>query len=210
MEAADRFLNDLLAAVNEFPDTIAVRAAAVLKKWDRTTDAGSRGSVLFAHWFDKLSPDMFSTPWTPTHPLETPAGLKNHKMAVDLLALSAREVMQDYDSLNVAWGDVYRFRIGQSDYPANGGSGQYGIYRTIYYSRDNDKKYRAVAGDSYVAIIEFGKTAKARVLLSYGNASQTGSKHITDQLGLLSRKEFRTALLQREDIVKQQEEREGF
>jgi acyl-homoserine-lactone acylase len=189
---------------------MALRASAVFQRWDRSTDAGSRGAVLFARWFDKLTPDMFSQPWTANDPIETPAGLKDAKGAVNLLAQAALEVIRDYDSLNIAWGDVYRFRLGQADYPANGDPKQYGIYRTIYYTKKEGHRYRAVAGDSYVAIIEFSRHVRANVLLSYGNASQQGSRHIADQLDLLSHKALRDVLLLREEILQHVEEDEKF
>ncbi|HTI10122.1 MAG TPA: acylase [Puia sp.] len=210
MEAADRFLAELLADVKEYPDSMALRAASVLKGWDKTTDADSRGGVLFARWVDKLNNDMFSQPWDSARPVETPAGLKNPKMAVALLAEAAGEVLKEYDSLNVAWGDIYRLRIDKSDFPANGGPEKYGIYRTLYFIRDSDKKYHAIAGDSYVAVIEFGKKIKARVLLSYGNATQPKSSHIGDQLLLLSRKELRTAWLLKKEILQNLEQTEQF
>jgi acyl-homoserine-lactone acylase len=210
MEAAERFLPDLLAAAGQSGDSMAQKAAAVLRGWDRMTDTGSRGAVLFARWLDKVTPEMYASPWNPEYPVTTPAGLKDPRAAVDLLEQAAREVIKEQGSLDIAWGQVYRFRLNQLDYPANGGAGQYGIYRTIYSVRDKDGKYRAVAGDSYVAITEFGKPVKAQVLLSYGNASQPGSKHVGDQLLLLSNKELRTAWLKREDILKNLEEKETF
>jgi acyl-homoserine-lactone acylase len=210
MEAANRWLPELLMAAAASDDTMAKKAAVVLKEWDKATNVGSRGAVLFTRWFDKMSPDMFSRQWTPDHPVETPSGLKDTKAAADLLALAAREIIRDYDSLNVAWGDVYRFRLNGLDYPANGGPEQYGIYRTIYYMKDSGNKYRAVAGDSYVAITEFGRKVRARVLLSYGNASQPESKHIVDQLPLLSRGELRIAWLDKKEILEHLEEREQF
>ena len=210
MEAADRFLPDLLEAAARSTDTMAFKAAAVLRDWDRTTNADSRGAVLFARWFDKLSTSMYSRQWMPERPVETPAGLKDAGGAVDLLAKAATEVIRDYDSLNVAWGDVYRFRLGGADYPANGGPEQYGIYRTLYFTKDKDNKYRAVAGDSYVAVTEFGKKMRAWVLLSYGNASQAGNRHVGDQLPLMARKELRQAWLSRAEIEKNTEERERF
>jgi hypothetical protein len=76
---------------------------------------------LFVRWFDLVSPEMFSRQWTPDHPIQTPAGLRDGREAAGLLSKAAREIIQDYDSLNVAWGDVYRFRLGGFDYPANGG-----------------------------------------------------------------------------------------
>ena len=155
MEAADRFLPDLLAAAAHSSDSMVLKAVLVLRNWDRATHADSRGAVLFARWFDKLSPEMISRQWSPDHPVETPAGLKDTGGAVLLLVQAANEVIRDYGSLGIAWGDVYRFRLGKLDLPANGGPEQYGIYRTIYFAKDKDNKYRAVAGDSYVAITEF-------------------------------------------------------
>jgi acyl-homoserine-lactone acylase len=210
MEAADRFLDDLILAVKQYPDSSAVKASLVLQQWDRRTDSNSRGAVLFSTWFAKIKNDMFMNSWLASDPIGTPSGLKDPKGAVDLLVQASREVLANYDSLNVAWGDIYRFRMNGADYPANGGAGYLGIYRTFYFRRDPDKKFRAVAGDSYVAVTEFGKKVRSKVLLSYGNASQAGSRHMTDQLPLLSRKQLRTAWLTKEDILKNLEEKESL
>jgi len=48
-------------------------------------------------------------------------------------------------------------------------------------------------GDSWVGIIEFDTQVHAKVLLSYGNATQKNSKHNGDQLELFSKKEMRDA-----------------
>jgi acyl-homoserine-lactone acylase len=48
------------------------------------------------------------------------------------------------------------------------------------------------------------------VLLSYGNATQPGNKHIGDQLKMLSDKKLRPALLEKDDILKNLEERESL
>lgn len=208
LETADRFLDDLLAAVDQYPDTAAARAAAVLKQWDRAADSASNGTVLFMRWYDKLNGSMYQAPWSPACPVETPDGLKDPAGAVKLLAAAAREVQEQYGRLDIPWGEVARFRINGRDYAANGGSGRYGIFRVIDYSQDKDKKYRAVGGDSYVAAVSFGKKVKAQVLLSYGNATQPGSKHLGDQLPLLSQKKLRAPWLERNEIMQHLEERE--
>jgi acyl-homoserine-lactone acylase len=208
VEAADRFLDDLLKAVDLYPDTLAVKAAVVLKAWDRKTDAGSRGAILFTRWFDKLSYTIFATPWDLGHPVTTPDGLNDPKLAVDLLVKAAIETRQKFGALDVSWGEVHRFRMNGLDLPANGGPGEYGIFRTIGYTDDADSKKRAVFGDSYVAAIEFSNPVRAMVLLSYGNATQPGSRHTGDQLPLLAEKKLRPALLTREDILRNLEKRE--
>ena len=210
MEAADRLLDDLLAAVRRFPDPISVKAAAVLEKWDHSTEVDSRGAILFAAWFDRIKGSMFETPWNASDPAGTPDGLADPEGAVKLLAEAASAVQEEYGTLDTEWGSVHRFSINGADFPANGGPGQYGIFRTIDYTGSTDHKLQANYGDTYIAITEFGDTPRAMVLLGYGNATQPGSKHIGDQLGLSSEKKLRPALLTREDVFKNLEKREAL
>ncbi|WP_128545871.1 acylase [Larkinella soli] len=212
MEAADRLLDDLLAAVEQHPDSTARQAAAILKNWDKATNADSRGAVLFAHWLDQFHPGMAAVPWDPQRPVDTPDGIRNPKQAVELLVKAAGQVRQKYGRLDVAWGEVNRFGPEGKDFPANGGSEQYGIFRTIYFAPDprNPKVNRAVAGDTYVAVTEFGDKVRAMVALSYGNASQPGHKHAGDQWKLLSEKKLRPALLEKPDILKHLEKQEDL
>lgn len=208
MEAADRFLNDLLAAVEKFPDTSALKPAAILKAWDRKTETGSKGAVLFAGWWDEVRSNMFEIPWSLDQPVTTPRGLKDQKKAVELLVKAADKVKKQYGSPDVAWGDIYRFRLNGLDFPANGGPDQYGIFRTVYYADDSDNKKRAIAGETYIAVTEFGEKVKAMLVLGYGNATQPGNKHVGDQLKMLSEKKLRPALLEKADILKNLEKRE--
>lgn len=208
LETADRFLDDLLAAVEQHPDTAALRAAAVLKQWDRCADASSTGYVLFTRWFDKLNKSMFAAPFDPERPVTTPDGLKDPEGAVKLLVAAAAEVQQQFGRLDEPWGEVARFRANGRDYPANGGDGGYGIFRVIDFAPGKDGRVTAEGGDSYVAVVSFGKKIKAQVLLSYGNATQPGSKHIGDQLQLLSEKRLRTPWLEKGEIMRNLEEKE--
>ena len=210
LEAADRFLDDLLAAIEQYPDSLTRQAAIVLKAWDKATNRDSKGAILFTTWFDQFNPRMVAVGWDPQHPVSTPDGLKDPQKAVDLLRNAARQVLQTYGRLDIAWGDVYRFGPGGRDYPANGGSEQYGIYRTIHFAPDAGQPSlsRAVAGDTYVAITEFGEKPRARVALSYGNASQPGHKHNGDGWKHMSDKTLREALLDKPVILRQLEKRE--
>ena len=222
MEASDRFLDELLKAIEtEVSQPInslgsdsvfyskANEAADVLKAWDGSTDADSRGSVLFARWFDKIKSDMFSVPWNADDPVSTPSGLKNPKEAVDLLVEAANEVTEMYGAIDIPWGEVNRFRVDGIEFPGNGGHSKYGIFRTMYFqlNEKNNIGY-AYHGDTYVAVVEFGDTIRAEVLLSYGNATQPGSMFVGDQLEMLSENKLRTAFLTREEIIQNAVERE--
>ncbi|MBL7697472.1 MAG: acylase [Chitinophagaceae bacterium] len=196
MEAADRFLDDLLKSAGQEPDSLIKAASEVLRKWDRCADVNSRGAVLFENWLKKINPAMFAVAWDAASPITTPRGLKDPAAAVKLFREAAEETIQQYKSLDVAWGEVYKFKLRDKAYPANGGPDMWGIFRVIYF---NDEK-TAVGGDTFVAVVEFGKKVNAQVLLSYGNSSQPGNKHIGDQLQLLSEKKLRPAHLDRNEI----------
>ncbi len=211
MEAADRFLDDLLLATEQFPDSMALKAAAVLKGWDRKTETTSRGAILFAAWWDGVRNTLFEKKWDPLYPVSTPDGISDKEAAVKLLSKVSAEVIAKYGSLDIAWGDVHRFRLNGLDYPANGGPGDhYGIFRTMYYSDGENNTKNAIAGDTYIAVIEFGKEVRADVLLGYGNSTQPGNKHFGDQLKMMSEKKLRPALLTRSEILKNLEKRESF
>jgi len=208
MEAAHRFLDDLLDAVASYPDSMAVAAADVLKAWDKSTNADSKGAILFEQWFGKMNKSMIANQWSLANPISTPNGLSDPQKAVGILTQAAEELLQKYGSLDMPYGELNRFRKDKYDFPANGGSDQLGVFRTMYFSPDRDKKNRAFHGDTYVAVTEFGEKVKASVLLSYGNSSQPGNKHSGDQLQLLSEKKLRPALLDKEDVLKNLEETE--
>jgi acyl-homoserine-lactone acylase len=67
----------------------------------------------------------------------------------------------------------------------------------------------AAGGDSFVAAVEFSNPVQARVVLNYGNASQTGSPHRSDQLSLAAAKQMRVAWLTRGEVEKHLESKES-
>ena len=216
MELADRLLDDLISAVQRSGNSRALRAAEVLQGWDRAADTGSRGAVLFQSFFEELrnrlrpNSNPFARPWTEASPRTTPDGLADPSAAVAALVAAARKVEATHGRLDVAWGEVYRLRRGDADLPANGGPGALGIFRVVGYSEDEDGRFRAVVGDSFVAAVEFSNPLRASVLIGYGNASQPGSPHLTDQLPLFSRKELRPAWRTRPEIEAHLESRKVF
>lgn len=222
MELADRIVKDLISAaeVNETPE--AKEAASVLANWDHNTDNESKGAFLFDRFVrkwvggtDKLgtlgtASTLFSNPWNLDDPINTPNGIADPKAAVSALLEAAKDVKTNYGRLDVAWGEVFRFKIGDVDVPANGGPGPMGVFRTMTLGAPVDGKYYPAHGDTYVAAIEFSKPLKAKVLTSYGNATQPGSKHHNDQLPLLSEKKMRTIWFTRQEAEQHLEEKTVF
>ncbi|MBE9209286.1 acylase [Nostoc sp. LEGE 06077] len=211
MELADRILDDLIPAAQKSENQLARRATEVLAKWDRKTDANSRGAVLFNSWVDNLDLNTaFSIPWNEKSPRTTPDGLADPEKAVTALVDAATKIEQIYGTLDVPWGEVFRLRYGNVDLPANGGNGEKGVFRVLTFAPTDDRHFQAVHGDSFVAAVEFSQPVKAKVLTSYGNATQPNSPHVGDQLQLFARQELRPVWRTRQEIIDHLEERTVF
>lgn len=215
MELADKVLPDLLDAARGPSVPIGARAAAaVLERWDRGTDGDSRGGVLFQLFVSRyLNQNMASkmrVRYDPARPLDSAYGLADPAAAIAALVLAADECNQLYGSLDVKWGDVYRFASGNADLPGNGGAGGSGLFRTIAFTRRVGNKYYAASGETIVCAIEFGRTQQARCTLGYGNASQPGSPHLEDQLPLMVEKRLHPVWRERKDIEANLEKRESL
>lgn len=191
---ADRVLDDLLKAINGSSSAIAKEAKEVLMKWDRSADADSKGMVLFFVWAMKFDPEdeaNYVHHWDTKHPVTTPYGLTDPARAVRLLELAANEVKATFGTLDIPWGQYYRLKHNNINLPANGAIGILGVFRVAYPGMMGGKELSVGGGDSWVGVIEFGKRIHARVLLSYGNASEVSSPHNGDQLTLFSEKKLR-------------------
>jgi len=214
VEFALRILDDLIGAARQ-GGAVANRAAEVLAAWDRRVDATSRGALLFMTWIEALAqtsglgPFLFVTDWSSEAPLDTPHTLADPGAAVAALELAAAQVETTYGSLDAAWGDVNRLRLGAVDLPASGGKGDpAGIFRVIDFTPAPDGRLASFGGDTYIAAIEFSQPVRAQVLTTYGNASQPNSPHIDDQLPLFARNEMRPAWRTKEEIMAHLEARE--
>lgn len=218
MELADRLLPELIAAARESEDVAARAAAEVLAAWDRMADPDSRGTMLFFSWVLALGPldeatiaALFSTPEDLSDPLGTPAGLADPTAAVAALAAAAGQVEAAFGRLDVPWGEVARLQRGTVDLPANGFLGDpFGVFRVLVPDPAElfaGRPGPVVAGDSFIAAVEFSTPLRARVLMTYGNASQPASPHRGDQLVLAARGELRPAWRTRDEIEAHLEER---
>lgn len=203
LEFADRILDDLFAAVDASTSEKAKEAKLVLEKWDRKADADSRGMLLFYSWarkFNVWKESNYAKQWSMDKPNTTPDGLSDPSGAVKLLEQAAMEIEKKFGTLDTRWGDYYRINYNGKDLPANGIDGSMGVFRVAWPGNEDKDHMYVGGGDSWVGVIEFSTKVHAKVLLSYGNASQKNSPHNGDQLALFSKKELRDAWFTKEQV----------
>jgi acyl-homoserine-lactone acylase len=127
-----------------------------------------------------------------------------------LLEATAGQVEATFGALDIAWGDVRRLRRDSVNLAGNGGPGSLGIFRVTDYQGPPNEIQAAAGGDSYVAAIEFSNPVRAMTLIGYGNASQRGSPHRTDQMRLFARKDLAPVIRDHATLLARAVLRESF
>lgn len=218
---ADRVLDELIATAEQYGSPEAQEAVGVLANWDRTFDADSPGSVLFAFWAMQLEPNIlgaagfpeetYAVPTDPTRPFDTPMGLADPAAALAGLEIAARAVPEVFGSLYVPWGAFVHLRVGNQDLPGFGqgwGPFGFGSFTPNLALPQPDGALVTVYGDTWVAVVEFSDPVQAMAVMPYGNATQPGSTHVGDQLPLYAAKQYRPVWHSRAEIEANLELRE--
>jgi len=174
LELAERVLDDLISAAQNDASPTALRAVDVLARWDRKAESSSRGAVLFWFWAQLMPTDkLFATSWDEKFPLTTPNGIADCAAAVTILEKAVILVETNYGSLDVKWADVFQLTPEGFNKVAPIAFTDLGILPELWFAPMPEKRFLAIGGDSYTAVVEFSKPVRAKVLTIYGNGTQS-------------------------------------
>ncbi|GAB5476278.1 MAG: acylase [Maribacter sp.] len=211
-ELALRLNDDLLALKDLTSDSLVRAAVDVMTKWDGSYDANSLGALLFMEFTNtwalekQTSPfqliNLLKDPWQYNDPINTPDGFVDNKEIVDIIKKAVENHLTKYPSLEIPYGDYYKLRIGDLEYPGTGGPQHLGVFRILYSlgsTPDEEGKFFGNFGDTFVLVLEMGEEINAKGLLTYGNSSNTDNKHYGDQLEMFSKNKLRDIWFERID-----------
>jgi acyl-homoserine lactone acylase PvdQ len=211
---ADRTLPDLLTAAKGDAAPEMQAAVKLLGEWDHVYSTDNRAGLLFEEWARLFAGPGFGgqanwkVPFDPANATSTPTGIKDPAAAVKMLRQAIVATKEKYGALDRVFGEVSRFKLGEIDVPGDGHVGGLGPFRVITWGPlDAAGKRYPQHGETWIGMIEFTTPVKAYGLMSYGNSRQRGTKHRSDQLVHLSKREFRELWLQRSQIEANLEEK---
>ena len=192
MLVADQLKDDLLSALEATePDAETREAMALLQAWDNSVQADSRGSLLFAAWFEHYADTMderelYAVPWSFQEPMETPDGLSDPTQAVAFFQQAMQSLKYRYGSWDLSWGEVHRLRLDDLDLPVGGGPGGLGCFRVLWFTDAEDGKRKIRGGDGWQLAVQFSDPPRAYSILAYGQSDNPDSPHHTDQAQLFA------------------------
>ena len=192
-------------------------AIRVLRAWDRSYGVSSVGQTLAIYWGEAIQrlarsraagDQRFDNLGLTAYTISSTSAQEK----VTALATVLTELTRDFGRWKTPWGDVNRYQrlTGkvQETYNDQQPSISVGFTSSAWGSLaafaaktypGTKKRYGSV-GNSFVAVVEFGKRVKARSVVTGGQSSRPGTKHFTDQAPLYCEGKFKDVLFYPEDI----------
>ncbi|MEM7704762.1 MAG: acylase [Pseudomonadota bacterium] len=188
-------------------------AVDVLRGWDYRVATESVAMTL-AHFYgtryrrDGSAPDGLSR----MEKINFYATQSDHRERLNIFAATVEMLNEDFGGWQIAWGEVNRFQRLTGDIahphdddapslPVGMASGNWGALASYGARRfPGTKRIYGVAGNSFVAVVEFGDRVRAKTMLAGGQSGDPSSPHFDDQSDRYVNGEFKDVAYYREDV----------
>lgn len=172
---------------------------AELKKWDLRWSVSSIQTSLAVFWGEDVIRRVGAKARVAGTPMEEYLEVSSDKATgtaselVDSLIAASDRLTKDFGTWKTAWGEINRFqRISpaivhpfddaEPSIPVGFTSGNWGSLASFgARPARGTKKWYGTSGNSFVAVVEFGKTVRAKAVTAGGESGDPKSKHFNDQ-----------------------------
>ena len=167
---------------------------ALFRKWDHRWSVDSIPTSLAVYWAEDMSRRVGVNARRARLSLEEYIATKaTSAQMIESLAAASDKLTADFGTWKTPWGDINRFQRLNDDivhpFTDAGPSIPVGFTSAIWgslasfgaRSYKGSKKIYGTSGNSFVAVVEFGKTVRAKAVTAGGESGDTSSKHFNDQ-----------------------------
>jgi acyl-homoserine lactone acylase PvdQ len=191
----------LVKAYEALPSTSPLKAKvreqiALLRAWDVRWSATSIPMTLANAWGEEAGRMQKAAP----------------EQLVQALATASDKLTADYGTWKTPWGDVNRYQRLTGDIvqpfnderpsiPVGFTSGRWGSLASFgARAYPGTKKLYGTSGNSFVAVVEFGDTVRAKAVTAGGQSGNPNSKHFNDQASRYSTGDLRDVYFYRKQL----------
>ena len=199
------------------------RGCDTLRKWNYHYAIGSKATTIAVFWYTSYidwvrkqlkekffiaNPDV--TKFLYGEKLPVPDSI-----AVQMLYRATDTLYKRYGTALIAWGEINRlqrihssgtlekFDDNKMSIPVSAVPGMLGSLFAFSTRTDpGQKKMYGTGGNSYAAIVEFGKKIKAQSIMYFGQSADPSSPHYFDQAPLYVEGKFKDVYFYKEDVLK--------
>jgi acyl-homoserine-lactone acylase len=219
----DSLLPPLFQAYDALPPTDSFKLLIkepidMLRAWNRRSSVSSVATTLAIEWaYNLIYTNYYAmTTEAASDHVQLFTSFANNtppRKRVAMLAAVVQAFETGYGTWKVPWGELNRYQRtdgsmqegfddAKLSIPVGMASALFGslpAYEKVWYQT---KKGYGVAGNSFVAVVEFGKKIKAKAIVPGGSSFDPSSKHFNDQTQMYLQGSFRDVLFYREEVEK--------
>ena len=218
LPAFAQMIPPLLKAYDQLPASDSLRSAlaaqiAMLRAWDFRWGASSVPTSLAVFWGeDVLRRVAHEARSAGVSPMDFVAsGAKAADLLQSLAAASAR-LTRDFGSWKTPWGEINRFQRlddaieshfddAQPSVPVPFTSSRWGSLASFgARPYPNTKKWYGTSGNSFVAVVEFADSVRARAVTAGGESGDPASPHFRDEIARYASGNLRTVYFYRSQL----------
>jgi acyl-homoserine-lactone acylase len=189
----------LIRAYQQLPATDALKSSLAeqmdsLRQWDFTWSATSVPTSLAVFWGEDLSRRVGPEAREAGMPVDTFIVRRaTVRQKLESLAAASEKLQQDFGSWKTPWGAINRFQRLTGDIvqpfddagpsiPVGFTSSRWGSLASFgARSYPGTKKWYGTSGNSFLAVVEFGDSVRARAVTAGGESGDPTSPHFNDQ-----------------------------
>jgi acyl-homoserine lactone acylase PvdQ len=193
----------LIRAWDELPasDSLKTRLSeqiAVLRAWDLRWSAASVATSLAVFWGDEVG---------------RAAARASGRQLLEALATASDKLRADFGSWKTPWGEINRFQRLTGDIvqpfsdagpslPVPFTSARWGSLASFgARAYRGTKKWYGTSGNSFVAVVEFGDSVRAKAVTAGGESGHPASPHFNDQAARYATGDLRNVYFYRSQLV---------
>ena len=185
----------------------------LLREWDYRWSATSLPTSLAVYWGEALWRRVAKDAESEGHSVyQYMATRATAQERLEALAAASDKLAADFGSWKTPWGDINRFQRLTDDIvhpfsdagpsiPVPFTSARWGSLASFgARSYNGSRKIYGTYGNSFVAVVEFGDSVRARAVTAGGESGDTASKHFNDQADRYSRGDLREVYFYRPQL----------
>lgn len=211
---------DEIASTNDSIRSTLGEPIQLLKNWDLRWSANSIPTTLAIYWAQKLRQNVTARLSPKLDQLSVIQFLQEKTTAAEkikALEETTADLKGDFGTWKISWGTVNRFQRLEGKIDAGFDDVQPSIavpFTSSFWGSlaafgsrryPNTKKMYGNVGNSFVAVVEFGKKVTARSVMTGGASSDPTSPHFKDQATMYCEGKFKDVLFYKEDVLKHAE-----
>jgi acyl-homoserine lactone acylase PvdQ len=220
LPGAEQLIEGLIEAYDNTPEeNVEIKNEIdLLKDWDFTVSKTSIAMTLseyyrlIYYYSGKIPKGLYSMGRMNYMSTEAP-----FRERLEIFKAAMKKLEEDFGSRGIQWGDLNRYQRNNGDIyqifddslpslPVGMASGSWGALASFGTRHgENTKRQYGVAGNSFVAVVEFGEKVKAKSILAGGQNGDPNSPHFDDQSQRYVDGKFKDVAYYREDVMKSSE-----